>query len=518
MKQSRTAIHLKYILPVLIMGILAGLSVPKSLTGDEALTVTLCGGSFGTMINNVALESHVPGYHALLWLWIKLFGNSLFVLRLFAFLPVGLLLYIGCRHFNKYGILVLAFSPFLLLLGVELRMYGILALIGMYILVLLQKLAELFSVKTFILLLLVCIAGVWVHYFAWCGVAAAAFLLFFKKRKMYAVLLVVVSALAITPWLPNLMQQVERFSPGGESASVDLFQLATPAQRVMGVPFSMTGTLLRFASGNADFHFNLFSIRSMSLWTIAGLLLFAAAAFSAWKGRKTAGPGVFLLLLFVLVPLSFLRPTARHFALAYPAFAALVIAGLEGSGKVKQMLRVMIPALSILLCIPFILRTTLPQRCTFDRDFREAAIIAGTAAEEGSGELVVYLDTYSLLGILYHLEDEGFTSLTVTHSHEEKFSSGWYFYTKPMEILSCLMQDTDSLVQEWGDDFYLLANNPTEARGPLFGEGNLIVGRGSDTVADLDLMACLEKYYTVEKIPLPNSGGPFTLFHMTSSE
>jgi hypothetical protein len=508
--------RLKRILPVLVIAILAGVSIPKSLIGDEALTVTLCGETFSTMVKNVAQESHVPGYHALLWIWIRAFGDSLFSLRLFAFLPVGFLVYAGCRHFNRYGYLILAVSPFLLHLGVEVRMYGLLAALGMCILICLQKLWNSFSVKNFVLLIIICMAGVWVHYFAWCGVAAAATQLFFRKRKRQAVLLVASVLISIAPWLPNLGQQIQRFDPDGESASIDLFQLATPAQRVLGAPFSVAGTLLRFASGNAVFHFNLFSIRSMSIWTIAGILLFAATAFSAWKGRREAGYSVFLMLLFVLIPISFLRPSARHFAMAYPAFAALVIAGLEGKGRVKQMLRILIPVLSLLLCIPFILRSTMPYRSSFNRDYREAAIIAGTAAEAGSGNLVLFLDTHTLAGVLYHLDDEGFENLTITHPHKERFAQGWFFYVEPEEILSYLMQNTDSLVQEWGSDFYLLANDPTLARGPLYGEANPMIGRHSDSVADLDLIECLERYYAIERIPLPHSEGPFSLFHVTA--
>ena len=497
------------------MGLLASISAPKSLTGDESLTVTLCRGGFGTMLKNISMESHVPGYHALLWVWIRIFGSSLLSLRVFAFLPVGFLIFFGCRYFRENGYLVLAASPFLLHLASELRMYGLMALLGMLIFILLQKINGEFSVKNFVLLAAVCVAGVWVHYFVWCGVAAAAVVLFFSRRKTASIVLLLICILSMIPWASNIATQVQRFNHAGESDSLELLELATPAQRVEGMPFSMAGALLRFSSGNSVFQFNLFSVRDLSPWAAGGILLFALWLFSAWRGRKTAGKGVFVLLLFVFLPLSLVRPTARHFSVAYFSWASLVIAGLANKDRTGKFMRAAIPALSLLMCIPFITRTTMPQRCTFDRDFREAAIIAGSASEQMGIPVVALLETHSLLGIQYHLEDEGFPDIEVVHPHQERFSSGWYFYLKPIDALGYLRQNTDSLVNTWGDEFLLLANDPSKVRGPLFGDTEKIIGRGSDVVADLDLLICLEKYFTLENVPLPHSEGPFSIFHAT---
>lgn len=503
------------ILPVLLMGILAAISVPKSLTGDESLTVTICRESFGTMVRNVSRESHIPGYHALLWSWIRLFGSSLPSLRIFAFLPVGFLIWMGSRHFRTHGFLVLGASPFLLHLAVELRMYGLMAAFGVLIVTQLQRSLKDYSLKNLVLLAAVCAGGIWVHYFVWCGVAAATAVLFLNKRRKASLVLLLVCAAVMIPWVSNLSGQIQRFSPAGESASVDLFQLATPAQRLMGVPFSIAGAFLRFAAGNSVFEFNLFSVRNASAWTAAGIILLLLSLFSVWRGRKSAGKGVIVLLLFVFLPLSLIRPTARHFSIAYFSYASLVIAGLGKGDLAGKLLRAAIPVLSLLLCIPFITRTTMPQRCTFDRDYREAAVLAGSEAMREGIPLVVFLDTHSLMGIQYHLEDEGFAEAEVVHPHIERFSSGWYFYVDPSDLLGYLMQDTDSLVRTWGDDFLLLANDPVKARGPLYGDDNKIVGRGSDVVSDLDLFVCLERYYDLEEIPLPRSEGPLTLFHAT---
>ncbi|MFO7627588.1 MAG: hypothetical protein R6V62_10040 [Candidatus Fermentibacteraceae bacterium] len=502
---------------VALMAVLSALSFQKSLTGDEALTVALARGAFTQMVDTVARESHVPGYHVLLWLWIRAFGASLPVLRLFAFIPVGILVFLGCRRFPPYGYLVLATSPFLLHLAVELRMYGLLALVGMGILLALKALARKFTTAGFVALAAACVAGVWTLHFAWLAVAAAMVVLFRLKRRFHALILAALVLAAFSPWAPNMVRQFHRFSPGGESGDFQMFELASPTQRVLGAPFSMAGTLLRFAAGNGAFRFSLFSLGTLSLWVVSGFLLLGLMLLSAFLGRRYPGFGGIILFLFILVPVSFLRPSARHFSLAYPVFAAMVAAGISGAGALRRVLRVFVPVLSLVMCVPFVTRSTLPQRCTFDRDFREAARIAGEAALSGNGRLVAYLDTHSLLCVQYHLDEQGFSEVELIHPHMERHTSGWLIYFEPEDLVAYLLCNTDSLVGTWGTDFILLANDPRLARGPLFGTGNTLIGRGSDMIADVDLMDCLEKRYTLERIALPRSQGPLSLFRVTVS-
>jgi hypothetical protein len=499
------------------MAVLSALSFPKSLTGDEALTVALARGDFSQMVDTVARESHVPGYHTLLWLWVHAFGASLPALRLFAFIPVGILVFVGCRSFPRHGYLVLATSPFLLHLAVELRMYGLLALLGMAILLILKGFTRKFTTGGFAALAAACAAGVWTLHFAWLAVAAALVVLLRLKRRLHALILAVIVIAAFSPWAPNMVRQFHRFSPGGESGEFQMFELASPSQRVLGAPFSMAGTLLRFAAGNGAFRFSLFSLGTISPWVAAGFLLLGLSLLSAFFGRGYPGFGGWLLFLFILLPVSFLRPSARHFSLAYPVFAALVSAGISGKGALRRVLRVSVPVLSLVMCVPFVTRSTLPQRCTFDRDFREAARIAGETALSGNGRLVAYLDTHSLLCVSYHLDEQGLSGVELIHPHMERHASGWLIYFEPEDLVAYLLHDTDSLVSTWGTDFVLLANDPRLARGPLFGTGNTLVGRGSDMIADVDLMDCLLRRFTLERIDLPGSGGPLSLYRVTGN-
>jgi len=505
------------LLAVALMAVLSALSFQKSLTGDEALTVALARGDFKQMVDTVARESHVPGYHVLLWLWIRAFGAGLPVLRLFAFIPVGILVLAGCRSFPRYGYLVLATSPFLLHLAVEIRMYGLLALVGMGILLTLRSLAGRFTARGFAALAASCVAGVWTLHFAWLAVAASLAVLIRLKRPLHALILAVIVLASFSSWAPNMVSQFHRFSPGGESGEFQMFELASPTQRVLGAPLSIAGTLLRFAAGNGAFRFSLFSLGTLSPWVAAGFLLLALTLIPAFLGRRYPGFGGWLLLLFILVPVSFLRPSARHFSLAYPVFAAMVAAGISGEGSLRRFLRFSVPVLSLVMCVPFVTRSTLPQRCTFDRDFREAARVAGEAAQAGNGRLVAYLDTHSLLCVQYHLDEQGFSGVELIHPHMARHSSGWLIYFEPEDIVAFLLSDTDSLVGTWGTDFILLANDPRLARGPLFGTGNTLIGRGSDMIADVDLIECLEKRFILERIALPGSRGPLSLFRVTDS-
>lgn len=497
---------------VLFMAIMAVLSVPKSLTGDEALTVNLAAAPWEVMLENLSSDIHLPGYYALLQGWMKLFGKDLDVLRLFAFLPVAVLIFAGAGRLGRYSFLLLGTSPFLLHLAVELRMYGLLAMLGTLILINLDRFMKTGTVRNFIFLTLLCAASVWVHYFAWAAVLGVFICLFIRGRWKNGIILVSLCIAAILPWLPRLLVQVGNFAPSAAGSSEGLMQTATLSQRIAGVPFSMAGTLLRFSSGNSDFSFNLFSIRSLSVFSVAGIILFALSMISAWYGRKKTLSGTWIIFLAVFVPLSFLRPSSRHFAMSWAPFAALVAAGIGERDKPAGILRVLIPLLSLLLCSSFISRSTMPQRCTFDRDFREAAITAGSLADQRQLPVVLYLDSYSAMGVLYHLYDQGFNDITVNHPYEERFVSGTYFSTDPEVSLSFLMQDTDSLVSTWDERLLLLANDPTLSRGPLYGDSNMIIGRGSDLVADIDLVTALENRYTIERIPLPGSRGPFSLF------
>lgn len=493
------------------------LSLGKSLTGDEALTVALAGVPFRTMIAQVGLESHVPGFYALVWAWLRVFGNDLSILRVLPLLTALATIVLAGRRLSARMMLLLCTSPFLLHLSVELRMYGLLALCGTTLLIVLREVAASRARRPFILLAALCALSVWVHHFAWPGVAASAILLLRRRRFADCAVLLAVTALLYTPWLPMIAGQIGRFAPGSEGTASGLMDTSGPLQMLAGVPFSAAGTLLRFSAGTSVFSFDLFSLRSLGFWAFPGALLtllFIVSAASRLR-RIEAVPAVILLLM---LPVCLLRPSARHFALFFPAFLLLISNGLEGSGKLRRAATGTSVALALALCVQFAGRTTLPQRCTYDRDLREAAMVAGAAAEGEDIPIAVYLDSYSTLAFLLHLRDEGYGSVETWNPHAEMFAGGWYIYPDPGEGMAFLLHDSDSLFEsiasEAGGPFVLVANDPRVVGGRPFGGADRLLGRGSDTVSDEDLMQALESVGRTVPLPLASSEGPFSAFRV----
>lgn len=496
------------------------LSLGKSLTGDEALTVALAGVPFRTMISQVGLESHVPGYYALMWAWVRIFGQDLSLLRVLSLVPALAAIALAGRRLSPRMMLLLCTSPFLLHLSVELRMYGLLALCGTAFLVLSGIVEQSRARVPFILLTALCAVSVWIHHFAWPGVAASAILLLRKRRYADCAVLLAVTAVLYTPWLPMIAGQIDRFAPGSEGSGFDLTGMSGPLQMLAGVPFSAAGTLLRFSAGTSAFRFDLFSLGSIRFWALPGAMLslvFLASIIMRFR-RTGSVPAVMLLLM---LPVCLLRPSARHFALFFPAFLLLVSNGLEGPERWRRVATAASVALALLLCIQFAGRTTLPQRCTYDRDLREAATVAGAAAEAEGMPVAVFLDSYSSLAFLLHLRDEGYASVETWSPHGEMFADGWFIHPDPASGMAYLLHDTDSLVSDLeerlGDTFVLLANDPRAVGGRPYGGLNRLLGRGSDTVSDEDLMDVLQSHGTLSGLDLPGSEGPFSAFVFESS-
>jgi len=506
---------------VVILSLLWFLSWDRSLIGDEALTIAIARGTMGSLIEQVCIDIHMPGYYVLLWLWIRAFGPVLVSIRIFALLPAIALVVLSGRRISRGLMLLLCCSPFLLHLSIELRMYGLLALAGGVILHLLRRVDESRSRGRFALLVVACCLSVWIHFFAWPGVAASAALLLYRRRFRDCAILTGCALLSIFPWISQIPAQMDGFIHGMDYATLELTQRAGFMETLAGFPLSIAGTLLRFSSGTCGYSFGLFSVRSLEPWAALGFVLFAVFIAAAVAGVRRAGaPAVFILLC--TLPLGLLRPSARHFAIAFPAFLLLVASGLGRPGRPWKVASVFSVVLSIILCLRFSALSILPQRCIYDRDAQEAAEVAGGAASDLDLPMAVYLDNYTTLALLYHLGDIGYGGLTVWHPHTAMFSRGIMIYNNPAEATAYLLHDTDSLFADiegrLGGRFVLVANDPTVVGGPPYGSENRLLGRGSDMMSDEDLMEVLLSRGTLTKLDLPGSEGPFSAFVFESRE
>lgn len=516
---NRLLLALMLLVPMTVMSVL---SWDRSLTGDEGLTVFVTGGDTATLVDNVSRDNHPPLYYFMMWGWTRIFGNSLGSLRSFALVPTLLIILLAVLLLPVHAAVLLAFSPFLLHLGVELRMYGFLALAGMLQLLAIRYEISKRSVASIVLLVLSLAAGTWIHHFGWLGVAAAFTLMALKGRWRRGVIVAAAVILLYLPWAQTALRQWSSFGGEAMEGSTVYLQSTSPLQRLAGMPFSIGGTLIRFCAGTAGIEFQQFSPSSVDAGLVIAAALTAMMVFMAWKGRGRENLPAVLLLLWILIPLSFLRPSARHFSLAFTSFILLAATGLERTRGRFGKLLIAVPVIAMLAFqIRFVNQPVMPQRCTFQRDLNEAAEVAGRLASEEGCPVIAHLDHYTSMSFLYHLDQLGYGDLEVRTHFDEMFGRGHYFMDDPFEALGYLRHDTDSMVTSWLHSdtvFVLLANDPSRARGRIFGSTNRFIGMGSDVMSDLDLMESLREHgEIVSRSELRNSRGPFSVFLVRKS-
>lgn len=494
----------------------------KSFTGDEGLTVYLASGSYNHLLTNVGSDFHVPGYYTALWLVSHIFGNSILVLRLFSLLIVLTLITVASKHLPFPAALFVALSPFSLHLAVEIRMYSMLALLGLLLILSYRKYVRLQSRISLFFLIAVLSACTWVHYFGWIGTAAVVSVLLLKKRWKQSALVFLTVFILFLPWGGNVISKINPQNSQSVASVEDLPDEPSLVQRIMGMPFSVAGTTLRFAGGTSVFNFNTWGIRSFSISTIAGFLLGLLMLILAAAGFKNTDSIVRSLILWAFLALSFFRPSARHYAIAFPAYMLAASSGLPKINIKRRYFIVFIALFMLLLSVPFAKRSTIPQRCIWDRDFLQLATLTIQEAEKEGIPVVLFLDTYSYLGIRMHMNQIEYPDSLIWYPHRESFENGICFFDNRAECLAYLQHNTDSLVSHWmslsenNRGFVLIANNPEKTTGPIMGsDRNTFIGLGSDIMADSDLMDVLESKMTVRDIPLSLSNGPLSLFVCT---
>jgi predicted membrane-bound mannosyltransferase len=129
----------------------------QPLWWDEGYSVFFATRDFGTMLDRTARDIHPPLYYALLQYWMMPFGKSQVALRLFSVLigvlAIPLLYVLARRLFPKPRIalisaLILAIAPLHIYYSQEIRMYGLVTLLGLASIYLFVILLELQPGKT----------------------------------------------------------------------------------------------------------------------------------------------------------------------------------------------------------------------------------------------------------------------------------------------------------------------------------------------------------------------------------
>jgi 4-amino-4-deoxy-L-arabinose transferase-like glycosyltransferase len=111
----------------------------QPLWWDEGWSLYFATSDMGAILELTAIDIHPPFYYLLLHLWIKIFGSSVFSVRLLSVLlgtaTVPLLYATGRRLLGARGgllaALLLAIAPFHIYYSQEVRMYGLVTLLGL---------------------------------------------------------------------------------------------------------------------------------------------------------------------------------------------------------------------------------------------------------------------------------------------------------------------------------------------------------------------------------------------------
>lgn len=268
-----------------------------SLRLDEAQSLFQTQRDIPGMLNLVAQDVHVPGYHTLLHFWQLLFGQDIYVARILSlifFVGTIIMTYVlatyalGRRSVGLFAAFLVTISPFMNWYGSEARMYTMLAFMTVLHTFFFVKIMKQKGSGRWIWWTVTGILGAYTHYF----------FIFVLLTELLAVVLLrkhlhgerafrkiiiggVVIAASLVPWLLYVSKLgfASNTQPAlAEPSAGDLFD--TYAQFVFGFQVPGINTLI------------------VSLWPIAVLLAF----FALQRTKKIIPHEMTLFVLLAVVP------------------------------------------------------------------------------------------------------------------------------------------------------------------------------------------------------------------------
>lgn len=265
-----------------------------SLRLDEAQSLFQTNRDLAGVLNLVAQDVHVPGYHILLHYWQLVFGNDIFTARMMSLVFFVLLIpsvyvlanYTFDRRVGLFAALLVTLSPFMDWYGSEARMYTMLALLAVLHQLAFMKLFKEGKTVHWVWFTLTAIMGMYTHYFFAFVILTEIFFYVFSRKefaapKAFRKFLIsgglVVAALA--PWLYYVYQlgTASNTQPSlTEPTSIDLFN--TYAQFIFGFQVDGLNTII------------------VSLWPIIVLLAF----FALQANRKTSREVIFFVMAAIV--------------------------------------------------------------------------------------------------------------------------------------------------------------------------------------------------------------------------
>jgi hypothetical protein len=206
--------------------VLAGIALRFVSVGplwlDEAQSVSIAAGPLHLLPHALRMDGAPPLWYVLLHVWIKLFGDSTYSVRLMAAIPAIASLPIAERLGRRLGgsdvarttLILMATSPFAIRYAVEARMYSLLlllSLLGAHALLSIHRSAKPLWPSA-ALAVLMC-ALLYTHYYAiWLGLVVGAGELWravrrHDSRSWWVVGALLTAVIGFLPWLPILRFQ-----------------------------------------------------------------------------------------------------------------------------------------------------------------------------------------------------------------------------------------------------------------------------------------------------------------------
>ena len=389
-----------------------------SLRLDEAQSLFQTNRDIGGVLNLVAQDVHVPGYHILLHYWQLIFGNDIQTARYMslvffvALIPAvyALASYAFNRRVGLFAATLITISPFMDWYGSEARMYVMLAFFTVIHQLAFLKLFKEGKSVHWVWYTLTAIAGIYTHYFfAFVLLTEVVFYLLARKDfaapKAFRKFLIagVLVAASITPWLlyVNSLGFASNTQPNlNEPTSVDLFN--TYAQFIFGFQVDSLNTII------------------VSMWPIVVLLAF----FGLQKNKSTPREAIFFVAAAIVPVLGAfivsvtITPVfqSRYLIVALPALMIFVAWALSQYPRKISLLLKSILVLGIAgLFVVQVLNPNTPVK----EDYRDAV---GYLNEKASNRDVIILSApFTIYPTEYYYKGD---TKIVTEPIWDRFSQG----------------------------------------------------------------------------------------------
>ena len=369
-----------WMLILLALGLRLARLAFQPLWWDEGWSLYFATTDLGAMLELTSVDIHPPLYYLLLHAWIGLFGSSVISVRLLSVLigtaTVPLLFAVGRRLLGYKGGLLVAFllavSPFHVYYSQEVRMYGLVTLLGVAAFYCFLRIWDTpgWSWGPWLGYVLAAVAALYAHYYAALLLLALNLALLvgwlWRRRPMREVLpwLAAQAAVAILyiPWL---------WYAGGKLLTYVRFKVGVETDQPLGVFTYLGRHLAAFTWGHAEGALAAYwwlALLPLAFLALACVLLFRRRppagdhgnwpreiASSAPSAPEYRAPGWVVLsglvlggfLLNLLLPFNPPR-TERQMLLALPVYLLLVAAGLLALWRHRRSLA-MLSGLSFLI-------------------------------------------------------------------------------------------------------------------------------------------------------------------------